>query len=1278
MATSGKCSGFRELDPVQGLVDYVNDVKPYHTKIIEVLVEYVHEDKINVTILEDTDWNIGLSWPSEEMAELTCPGGYATGLFGDPNIWPVVSPNPTIPFEAYPAINTFTNTFTLIGDRTGDIIPGMQIELITFVENFEFLYPIVEANAGPAGDPGTYFVVEDPFGDFVLAHPPYVGSPIDPAFHFVETLGTSNDNRPFTVTNVSPYGPGLTKVEVGQAILPQLTGGSLGLVRTAGNNTGTYTVAQVVYNGGSIDSWPGYPNPTTYQIGNDPHTIVSVVEPLNVPSFTPTVGSPAMLAESYSAFVRLNSAIVEKVLSYSNFTTSYSSSPLSYSQTPDEGILRESVVAVTPSSFAVEGNLEISNIFVGDTLRILSSSGNNGTYIIADISYDVGTNTTVISVEEIVTSNVADGILEIDIPANVFVVSGDFRSRFTQGKEFSVSGGSFAGTYTVLTSDYVNGKTRIRTTRDIIDTRVGYDIVEVTTGIVINNDRTDVFSAGTQVNVYGSDANDGSYVVASSSYDSISNTTTIVPDLGSPVDVHFIPSGAGGKIRAVTMGVIKSGFNTLGFAEEPDFCEFNPENVVRVKFEERLVFEGAGLDLHDDIIAYNLENNDQWGYELPVGTRVDSTAPIITEGVAAPVSPDINDLWYNCTGSPCSNGVLHRWNGYKWKQIKTAWWLDSTTNLLYYRTRDSLVDTGWVLYLAEPPGFSDVQPANATLNTNAFVETYDIQAHQVYHRGVTVYPGSPQQNAYVLYGGNYVNRFIAENQFDVWKTSAPSSHLTTQCAEQFNIIDVDDVAGTITIEGEWDWLFELGRVFSIRTSENNFNDFVVESSISYGSPVVTTITVAFPDVYQTPVFYNPGVVVTNVDPVTDSITVMGNVGDAYPVGSNIMLSASTTGNNGTWEVASVSYFPPVGSPLSEPETVIYVTGNLPDQDSSGNARVHTPIFQNYSRDFGVVLGAVYDPIVDTTNSNDQVKTFVVPVDPVELDVDGITYLWAGPLRVELAMAYQDSSSVTVVGQQSISGVFDYYQLLIKESKPLRGSPATPVMVFEVYGDATPHVLFGWSFLVSGTQNNDGTYVVAAPPTYNPTTGTTDIPVSNIPNTEVGGWVGPIPGSSDTPITADATIIENLSFGWGVVDWFQYLIREAKPERGSPAVPVMVFEVYGNATNDLQIGQQFRVMGTTNDGVYTVTSALTYNAVTNTTDIPVASIANNERGGWVESYEDYGIRLIFEDNIGVQVSENAESTILLSSGSLLGAWDYPHYDIGSWDETLGTVIYLYSN
>lgn len=45
-------------DPVQGLVDYVLDIKPFHTKILEVWVEYIYNDPIHAIIKDEIDWEI--------------------------------------------------------------------------------------------------------------------------------------------------------------------------------------------------------------------------------------------------------------------------------------------------------------------------------------------------------------------------------------------------------------------------------------------------------------------------------------------------------------------------------------------------------------------------------------------------------------------------------------------------------------------------------------------------------------------------------------------------------------------------------------------------------------------------------------------------------------------------------------------------------------------------------------------------------------------------------------------------------------------------------------------------------------------------------------------------------------------------------------------------------------------------------------------------------------------------------------------------------------------
>lgn len=48
-----------QIDPVEGLVNYTKFVKPFHSKILEVLVEYIHTDCIDVTFTEDFRLSLG-------------------------------------------------------------------------------------------------------------------------------------------------------------------------------------------------------------------------------------------------------------------------------------------------------------------------------------------------------------------------------------------------------------------------------------------------------------------------------------------------------------------------------------------------------------------------------------------------------------------------------------------------------------------------------------------------------------------------------------------------------------------------------------------------------------------------------------------------------------------------------------------------------------------------------------------------------------------------------------------------------------------------------------------------------------------------------------------------------------------------------------------------------------------------------------------------------------------------------------------------------------------
>lgn len=132
--TTNFIRALNRIDPTQGLVEYVLATKPYHTKALDVLVEYVYAEDVKVTITEDLQWEMYFSRPDIELI-YTCGYGFvwdsletstdpdgmlapltilsATGSIGVPNVgyensnsFLVASPTYT-PFEV--AVASITN-----------------------------------------------------------------------------------------------------------------------------------------------------------------------------------------------------------------------------------------------------------------------------------------------------------------------------------------------------------------------------------------------------------------------------------------------------------------------------------------------------------------------------------------------------------------------------------------------------------------------------------------------------------------------------------------------------------------------------------------------------------------------------------------------------------------------------------------------------------------------------------------------------------------------------------------------------------------------------------------------------------------------------------------------------------------------------------------------------------------------------------------------------------------------------------------------------------------
>jgi hypothetical protein len=125
-AQSALSQSLFRIEPTQGFVDYVTATKPYHTKILDVLVEYVYAEDLNVTITDRISWIMEFTRPDTEVV-YSCGYGFIWDplpTLGTPDsiVAPVIIEESTadIPAPFYPIIDVqpVYETFTVAGDVT--------------------------------------------------------------------------------------------------------------------------------------------------------------------------------------------------------------------------------------------------------------------------------------------------------------------------------------------------------------------------------------------------------------------------------------------------------------------------------------------------------------------------------------------------------------------------------------------------------------------------------------------------------------------------------------------------------------------------------------------------------------------------------------------------------------------------------------------------------------------------------------------------------------------------------------------------------------------------------------------------------------------------------------------------------------------------------------------------------------------------------------------------------------------------------------------------------
>lgn len=125
-------------DPIDGLIQYVNEIKPYHSKIIEVLTEYVYEEDINVTLSESSVLDVGIFIDrvdlDSEFSESQFGGGFGSGYYDSARYTPIIAVNTSLVGGAFDSTDinkkgyeASANRITLPGNVTATYRPSRTI-----------------------------------------------------------------------------------------------------------------------------------------------------------------------------------------------------------------------------------------------------------------------------------------------------------------------------------------------------------------------------------------------------------------------------------------------------------------------------------------------------------------------------------------------------------------------------------------------------------------------------------------------------------------------------------------------------------------------------------------------------------------------------------------------------------------------------------------------------------------------------------------------------------------------------------------------------------------------------------------------------------------------------------------------------------------------------------------------------------------------------------------------------------------------------------------------
>lgn len=184
------------IDPTEGLIRYVNAAKPYHTKLLDVLVEYVYTDKVSVTVKDNLSWVIEFLRPNTDVV-YSC--GY--GLVWDQQS--TAENNIRAPIISALADSAPGNSFLIqpqVGQSYGICVINPTAGLFNFADTFTILSADFTTQQWVVASDVTSLIS---IGQFI----------------YVNNNGTASANGKYTVNNVSLIGSS-THITVVETIHP--------------------------------------------------------------------------------------------------------------------------------------------------------------------------------------------------------------------------------------------------------------------------------------------------------------------------------------------------------------------------------------------------------------------------------------------------------------------------------------------------------------------------------------------------------------------------------------------------------------------------------------------------------------------------------------------------------------------------------------------------------------------------------------------------------------------------------------------------------------------------------------------------------------------------------------------------------------------------------------------------------------------------------------------------------------------------------------------------